>query len=114
MTEWGRRRFVTPGIAINGELVTTDLVEINLMIRILLGSSYFDGWENEETFVTQDPLGQPGRQEPPVEQDDDPEAAEARLHRQVQLGRLAAGLRQAHRHATSAATPAAGRSPASG
>ena len=29
------------------------------MIRILLGSSYFDGWENEETYVTQDPLGNP-------------------------------------------------------
>src|SRR5919204_4618938 len=59
MTEWGRRRWVTPGIAINGELVTTDLVEINTMIRILLGSSYFEDWENEETFVTQDPLGNP-------------------------------------------------------
>ena len=59
MTEWGRKRFVTPGIAINGELVTTDLVEINLMIRILLGSSYFEGWENEETYVTKDPLGNP-------------------------------------------------------
>ena len=35
---------MTPGIAINGELVTTDLVEINLMIRIMLGSSYFDDW----------------------------------------------------------------------
>ena len=53
MTEWGRQRYITPGIAIEGELVTTDLVEINLMIRILLGSSYFDGWENEPTFVTQ-------------------------------------------------------------
>ena len=59
MTEWGRRRFVTPGIAINGEFVTTDLVEINLMIRILLGSSYFEDWENEETYVTRDPLGNP-------------------------------------------------------
>ena len=44
---------------INGELISTDLVEINLMIRILLGSSYFDGWENEPTFVTHDPLGNP-------------------------------------------------------
>ena len=59
MTEWGRKRYITPGIAINGELITTDLVEINLAIRILLGSSYFDGWENEPTFVTQDPLGNP-------------------------------------------------------
>ena len=59
MTEWGRKRYITPGIAINGELITTDLVEINLMIRILLGSSYFDSWENEPTFVTHDPLGNP-------------------------------------------------------
>ena len=99
MTDWGRRRFITPGIAINGELVTTDLVEINLMIRILLGSSYFDGWENERDVRHPRPAGQPGRQGPPVEQDDDPEAAEARLHRQVQLGRVAAHLRQADRHA---------------
>jgi hydrogenase large subunit len=59
MTEWGRARMVTPGIAIGGELVTTDLVEMNGMIRILLGSSYFEDWENETTWVTQDPLGNP-------------------------------------------------------
>jgi hydrogenase large subunit len=40
-------------------LVTTDLVDINLGIRILLGSSYYEDWENEETFVTHDPLGNP-------------------------------------------------------
>ena len=59
MTEWGRHRYITPGLVFNGELVTTDLVEINLAIRILLGSSYFDDWSSEETFVTQDPLGNP-------------------------------------------------------
>ena len=59
MTEWGRKRYITPGVAIGGELISTDLVEINLMIRILLGSSYFDSWENEPTLVTQDPLGNP-------------------------------------------------------
>jgi len=59
MTDWGRKRYITPGVAINGELISTDLVEINLMIRILLGSSYFDGWEAEPTFVTHDPLGNP-------------------------------------------------------
>ena len=37
MTEWGRKRYITPGVAIDGELISTDLVEINLMIRILLG-----------------------------------------------------------------------------
>jgi hydrogenase large subunit len=99
MTEWGRKRYITPGVAIGGELISTDLVEINLMIRILLGSSYFDGWENEPTFVDPRPARQPGRQEPPVEQGHAAEAAEARLHGQVHLGRLAADLRQAHRHA---------------
>jgi hydrogenase large subunit len=60
MTDWGRKRFVTPGIAINGELVTTDLVEINLMIRIMLGSSYFDDWaDSQPQMVTHDPLGNP-------------------------------------------------------
>src|SRR6202022_15869 len=51
--------FVTPGVIVDGELVTTSLVDINLGIRILLGSSYYDGWENGETFVSQDPLGNP-------------------------------------------------------
>jgi len=38
MTDWGRKMFVTPGVVVDGELVTTDLVDINLNIRILLGS----------------------------------------------------------------------------
>jgi hydrogenase large subunit len=59
MTEWGRRMFVTPGIVVDGELVTTDLVKINLGIRILLGSSYYDDWQGKEMFVTTDPLGNP-------------------------------------------------------
>ena len=98
MTEWGRKRYITPGVAIGGELISTDLVEINLMIRILLGSSYFDGWENEPTFVDPRPARQPGRQEPSVEQGHAAASAEARLHRQVHVGRVAADLRQAHRH----------------
>jgi hydrogenase large subunit len=59
METWGRAMFVTPGIVIDGELVTTSLVDINLGIRILLGSSYYDDWQNEETFVPRDPLGNP-------------------------------------------------------
>ena len=59
MTKWGRDMYVTPGVIVDGKLVTTDLVEINLGIRILLGSSYYDDWENSETFVTKDPLGNP-------------------------------------------------------
>src|SRR6516225_2675986 len=59
MGEWGRRMFVTPGVVVGGELVTTDLVEINLGIRILLGSSFYDDWQDQETFVRADPLGNP-------------------------------------------------------
>ncbi|HEY7371867.1 MAG TPA: nickel-dependent hydrogenase large subunit [Polyangia bacterium] len=57
MTDWGRAMYVTPGVVVDGELVTTDLVEINLGIRIMLGNSYYDDWQGEETFVSHDPLG---------------------------------------------------------
>jgi hydrogenase large subunit len=59
MSEWGRAMFVTPGIIVDGKLVTNDLMDINLGIRILLGSSYYDDWQNEQTFVKTDPLGNP-------------------------------------------------------
>ena len=57
MTNWGRKMFVTPGVVVDGKLVTNDLVQINLGLRILLGSSYYDDWDNQETFVPKDPLG---------------------------------------------------------
>ncbi len=59
MDDWGNEMFVTPGVVVDGELVTTNLVDINLGIRILLGSSYYEDWENEEVFVDKDPLGNP-------------------------------------------------------
>jgi hydrogenase large subunit len=60
MDKWGRAMFVTPGVVVDGELVTTSLVDINLGIRILLGSSFYEDWAengNGELFVKQDPLG---------------------------------------------------------
>jgi hydrogenase large subunit len=57
MSDWGRGMFVTPGVVVDGQLVTNDLVDINLGLRILLGSSYYDDWQNEQTFVKTDPLG---------------------------------------------------------
>ena len=68
MSEWGRRMFVTPGIVVDGELITTDLVEINLGMRILLGSSFYDDWQQDETFVERDPLGNPVDQRHPWNQ----------------------------------------------
>jgi hydrogenase large subunit len=59
MTAWGRKMFVTPGVVVDGKLVTTDLVKINLGIRILLGSSFYDDWKGMEKFVDRDPLGNP-------------------------------------------------------
>ncbi len=68
MTEWGRAMYVTPGVVVDDKLVTTDLVDINLNIRILLGSSYYDGWEHAEKFVKNDPLGNPVDQNHPWNQ----------------------------------------------
>jgi hydrogenase large subunit len=68
MTQWGRDMYVTPGVVVDGELVTTDLVEINLGLRILLGSSYYDDWQEQKTFVKHDPLGNPIDQRHPWNQ----------------------------------------------
>ncbi|MDQ2708963.1 MAG: nickel-dependent hydrogenase large subunit, partial [Actinomycetota bacterium] len=57
MESWGRKMFVTPGIVVDGKLVTTSLMDINLGMRILLGSSFYRSWEDQEMFVTKDPLG---------------------------------------------------------
>ena len=59
MSEWGRAMGVTPGVVVDGKLVTNDLVDINLGIRILLGHSFYEDWEGQEMFVTRDPLGNP-------------------------------------------------------
>jgi hydrogenase large subunit len=78
MNHWGNKMFVTPGVVVDGKLVTTDLVDINLNIRILLGSSYYDDWQSSETFVSHDP------------------------RRQVHLGDVAEVVRQANRRLSGA------------
>jgi len=62
MNDWGKAMYVTPGVIVDGKLVTNNLVDINVNIRILLGSSYYEDWAengNGEVFVTHDPLGNP-------------------------------------------------------
>jgi hydrogenase large subunit len=69
MAEWGKKMFVTPGVVVDGKVVTNSLVDINLGIRILLGHSFYDDWAPEpngsgdgqrgEIFVKEDPLGNP-------------------------------------------------------
>jgi len=68
MTDWGRAMYVTPGVVVDDKLVTTDLVDINVNMRILLGSSYYETWENSEIFVKEDPLGNPIHRDHPWNQ----------------------------------------------
>ena len=55
MDKWGVARDVTPGIVINGELVTNNLVEINLGIQEFVAHSFYKAWETAE--IKEDPLG---------------------------------------------------------
>jgi hydrogenase large subunit len=59
MSQWARKMFISPGIVVDGKLVTTDLVRIHLGMRILLGGSYYEDWDDKDVFVTQDALGNP-------------------------------------------------------
>jgi len=59
MNNWGKAMYVTPSVIVDGKVVTNELIKINLGIRILLGSSYYDDWQDSETFVPRDPLGNP-------------------------------------------------------
>ena len=68
MTDWGRAMYVTPGVVVDDKLLTTDLVDINVNMRILLGSSYYETWENSEIFVKEDPLGNPIHRDHPWNQ----------------------------------------------
>jgi hydrogenase large subunit len=68
MDQWGKAMYVTPGVVVDGKAVTHDLVKINLGIRILLGSSFYEDWGKEETFVKNDPLGNPVDQRHPWNQ----------------------------------------------
>ena len=116
MNAWGKKMFVTPGVIVDGQAVTNDLVDINLSIRILLGSLVLRRLgRGQRRDVRQDRSArQSGRSAPSVEPDDDAPAAEARLQRQVHLGHVAALVRQAHRASIWPWTRAAARSPGSG
>ena len=98
MTDWGRKRFITPGLVFKGELITTDLVEINLAMRILLGHSYFDDWDQEETFVTHDPLGNPVDKRHPWNKQTLPRPQKRDFNNKYSVGRCPAYVRQAQQH----------------
>jgi hydrogenase large subunit len=55
--EWGNRRWNTPGVVRDGELVTTDLVTINVGLEEFVEHAYYEPW-GQPQFRT-DPLGNP-------------------------------------------------------
>jgi hydrogenase large subunit len=59
--EWGDHRWATPGVMIDGELVTTDLHRINMGLEEFVEHSYYEPWTDGQrpaTYPT-DPLGNP-------------------------------------------------------
>ena len=54
---WGERRWSTPGVIVDGKLVTTKLTAINSGLEEFVEHSYYDGWTGHP-FPT-DPLGNP-------------------------------------------------------
>ncbi len=57
MNEWGERRWSTPGVIRDGELVTTHLQDINIGMEEFIEHSYYENWDGHR-FKT-DPLGAP-------------------------------------------------------
>ncbi len=55
--DWGERRWATPGVIVNGELVTTRLTDINIGIEEFVEHSYYENW-NGHPYRT-DPNGNP-------------------------------------------------------
>jgi hydrogenase large subunit len=57
--QWGERRWATPGVVINGELVTTNLHHLNMGLEEFIEHSFYEGWENEGLRHRTDPSGNP-------------------------------------------------------
>ncbi len=55
--EWGDRRWSTPGVVIDGELVTTRLTDINMGFEEFVDHAYYDQWTGDR-YAT-DELGNP-------------------------------------------------------
>ncbi len=55
--EWGERRWATPGVILDGKLVTTKLQQINLGLEEFIEHSYYEPWSGHPHKT--DPLGAP-------------------------------------------------------
>jgi hydrogenase large subunit len=57
MSDWGERRWATPGAIIDGELVTTRLHDINIGLEEFIEHSYYEQWDGMP--FPNDPSGNP-------------------------------------------------------
>ena len=55
--EWGERRWATPGVIIDGQVVTTKLSTLNIGIEEFVEHSYYENWQGNR--FTTDPSGNP-------------------------------------------------------
>jgi hydrogenase large subunit len=57
--QWGQRRWATPGVVMDGKLVTTNLHHINMGLEEFVEHSYYEGWEADGYPYPRDPAGNP-------------------------------------------------------
>lgn len=57
--DWGERRWATPGVVLDGELVTTNLHHINMGLEEFVEHSYYEDWEDDGVRYPADPAGNP-------------------------------------------------------
>lgn len=60
--EWGQKRWATPGVIVNGELVTTRLQDINIGVEEFVEHSFYADWtpaDRSSKWYAEDPLGAP-------------------------------------------------------
>lgn len=57
INEWGKARWATPGILVDGEVVTTDLQKLNVGMEEFVTHSYYEEWNGHRFSV--DPAGIP-------------------------------------------------------
>lgn len=57
MDKWGKARWATPGILVDGDVITTDLSRLNIGLEEFVEHSYYEKWDGQR--FPSDPLGQP-------------------------------------------------------
>src|SRR5215813_12475090 len=58
---WGERRWATPGVIMDGQLVTTDLHALNIGVEEFVEHSYYEEWtgDGQRQHFPTDPVGNP-------------------------------------------------------